>query len=170
MPEKTGSKEKFSQHSSQDATVVNGLMESTLTSCRADSEASFKERNSMLSKLKANVECVVQSCQSRLTEVKSQYTKLLEEKDAVEAQKLEKISSLSQLSSLLDENNKAVAELEKIHEHLRQKGQKIKEREHEQSELSRLEEEGRSIDKACDDARRLLSSILAELQPKLLNA
>ena len=124
----------------------------------------------MLSKLKANVECVVQSCQSRLTEVKSQYTKLLEEKDAVEAQKLEKISSLSQLSSLLDENNKAVAELEKIHEHLRQKGQKIKEREHEQSELSRLEEEGRSIDKACDDARRLLSSILAELQPKLLNA
>ena len=74
------------------------------------------------------------------------------------------------MSSLLDENNKAVAELEKIHEHLRQKGQKIKEREHEQSELSRLEEEGRSIDKACDDARRLLSSILAELQPKLLNA
>ena len=67
----------------------------------------------------------MQSCQNRLTEAKSQCAKLLEEKDAVEAQKLEKISSLSQLSSLLDENNKAVAELEKIHEHLRQKGQKI---------------------------------------------
>jgi hypothetical protein len=60
---------------------------------------------------------------------------------------------------------KAVAELE----HLRQKRQKIEEREHEQSELSRLQE-GRSIDKACDDAQLLFSSILAELQPKLLNA
>ena len=75
------------------------------------------------------------------------------------------------MSSLLDENNKAVAELEKIHEHLRQKGQKIEEeREHGQSELSRLEEEGRSIDKAYDDAQRQFSSILAELQPKLSNA
>ena len=113
----------------------------------------------------------MQSCQNRLTEAKSQCAKLLEEKYAVEAQKLEKITSLSQLSSLLDENNKAVAELELKLKHLRQKGQKIEEeREHEQSELSRLEEEGRSIDKAYDDAQRQFSSILAELQPKLSNA
>ena len=112
----------------------------------------------------------MQSCQNRLTEAKSQCAKLLEEKYAVEAQKLEKITSLSQLSSLLDENNKAVAELELKPKHLRPKGQKIEEREHEQSELSRLEEEGRSIDKAYDDAQRQFSSILAELQPKLSNA
>ncbi|CAO2144422.1 unnamed protein product [Urochloa humidicola] len=163
VPNKTGSKEVYSQHSSLDATLVNGLVESIMKSCIEDSEESFEERSSILSKLKANVE-YVQSCLNGLTEAKSEYTKHLEEKDAVEAQKLEKRTSLSQLNSLRDENNKAMAELEL-------KQQKIeKEIEHEETELSRLEEAGSSIAKACDDAQRLFHSMLAKLHAKLLSA
>jgi chromosome segregation ATPase len=153
-----------------DATVVNDLVEGIIKSRIADSEASFEERNNILSLLKANVE-YAQSCHNSLLEVKSVYNKQLEEKGAVEAKKMEKTTSLSQWNSLLDENKKAIAELEQKLEQLRLEGQKIKkEIEHEESELSRLQEVDNSIEKACDDAQRLFRSILAELELKMLNA
>ena len=108
----------------------------------------------MLSLLQANVE-FLKSCRYSLAEMKCECNKQLEKKSAVEAKKLEKTTSLNRLNSLLDENNKAIAELEQKLEQLRQEGQKIvKEKEREQSELSRLEEVGSSIEKACDDAQR----------------
>jgi hypothetical protein len=78
-----------------DATVVNDLVEGIIKSRIADSEASFEERNNILSLLKANVE-YAQSCHNSLLEVKSVYNKQLEEKGAVEAKKMEKTTSLSQ--------------------------------------------------------------------------
>ncbi|CAN6372376.1 unnamed protein product [Urochloa humidicola] len=135
-----------------------------------DSEASFEEGNIIQSKMKANLECV-QWCQDRIAEVKSEYAKYLEKKYAVEAQELEKRTSLSQMQSLLDENDEAIAELEQKLGHLRLKGHKIKrDMEHEQSELERLGEVRRGIEKACDDAEQLFSSIMAELQQKHHNA
>lgn len=66
--------------------------------------------------------------------------------------------------SLRDENDKAIAELEL-------KRQKIeKDIEHEETELSRLEEQSSSIEKACNDAQQLFQSMLAELKAKLLSA
>ncbi|CAL4992644.1 unnamed protein product [Urochloa decumbens] len=134
LPKKTGSKEAYSHHSSLHSAVVIGLLESIMKSCIENSKESFEERNSILSKLKANAE-YVQSCMNILTEANSEYAKHLEEKDTVEAQKLEKKTSLSQLNSLRDENDKAIAVLEL-------KRQKIeKEIEHEETELSRLEKD-----------------------------
>ncbi|KAL6654102.1 hypothetical protein ACP70R_007567 [Stipagrostis hirtigluma subsp. patula] len=179
LPNEIGVKGPCSQHNSLDLATVQqegmasdlvvsivSLVESMGASCIEDSDASFEDTNSKLSELKANVE-YLQSCQNKLTEAKSEYMKFLEEKDAVEAQKQEKITTLSQLDSLLNENDKAIGELEQKLGHLRQKGRNIEKKvEHEKLELSRLEEVECSIEQACRNAKQLFTSILAELQPK----
>ncbi|CAL4992648.1 unnamed protein product [Urochloa decumbens] len=155
LRKKTASKKTCNQHCSMGATV--GQEE-----CMAlDSEASFEERNIIHSKMKANLE----DARNRIVEAKSEYAKYLEKKVAVEAQVLEKSSSLSQMHSLLDQNDKAVAELEQKLGHLRLKGQKIeKDMEHKESELERLKEALSGIDKACYDYKQLFSRIMDKLQ------
>ncbi|CAL4992652.1 unnamed protein product [Urochloa decumbens] len=144
LRKKAASKKTCNQHCSMDATV--------------------EERNIIHSKMKANLE-VAQSCQNRIAEAKSEYAKYLEKKDAVEAKVLEKRTSLSQMHSLLDENDKAIAELEQKLGHHRLKGQKIeKDMEHKESEIERLKEALSGIDKACYDYKQLFSRIMDELQ------
>ncbi|CAL4987544.1 unnamed protein product [Urochloa decumbens] len=155
---KKSSKKSCNQHCSTDATV--GQEE-----CMAlDSEASFEERNIIHSKMKANLEDA-QSCQNRIVEAKSEYAKYLEKKYALKANVLEKRTSLSQMHSMLDENDKAIAELEQKLGHHRLQGQKIeKDMEHKQSEIERLKEALSGIDKACYDYKQLFSRIMEELK------
>ncbi|CAL4987542.1 unnamed protein product [Urochloa decumbens] len=158
LREKAASKKTCNQHCSTDATVDQ-------EECMAlDSEASFEDRNIIHSKMKANLEDA-QSCQNRIVEAKSEYAKYLEKKYALEANVLEKRTSLSQMHSLLDENDKAIAELEQKLGHHRLQGQKIeKDMEHKESEIERLKEALSGIDKACYDYKQLFSRIMEELK------
>ncbi|CAL4984122.1 unnamed protein product [Urochloa decumbens] len=168
LPKNIGSKDACSQQSSLDEIVVQqegmalGLMMQPFNSL-VESEVSFEERNVTLSKLNTISEHDVQSCVNELNELKSDYTKILEELEAIKAQKVEKRRCLFRMNSFLDESYKAIAEHEQKLEHLRQKRQKTqKEKEHEESKLSRLEEVERRIQKACDDSQQQLRNIMAK--------
>ncbi|CAL4984117.1 unnamed protein product [Urochloa decumbens] len=168
LPKNIGSKDACSQQSSLDEIVVQqegmtlGLMMQPFNSL-VESEVSFEERNVTLSKLNTISEHDVQSCVNELNELKSDYTKILEELEAIEAQKVEKRRCLFRMNSFLDESYKAIAEHEQKLEHLRQKRHKTqKEKEHEESKLSRLEEVERRIQKACDDSQQQLRNIMAK--------
>ncbi|CAL4980792.1 unnamed protein product [Urochloa decumbens] len=168
LPKNIGSKDACSQQSSLDEIVVQqegmalGLMMQPFNSL-VESEVSFEERNVTLSKLNTISEHDVQSCVNELNELKSDYTKILEELEAIKALKVEKRRCLFRMNSFLDESYKAIAEHEQKLEHLRQKRQKTqKEKEHEESKLSRLEEVERRIQKACDDSQQQLRNIMAK--------
>lgn len=101
--------------------------------------------------------------------MKFEHTKHLEEKSAVEAQKLRAISSLSRNESLLDEVYQGMAELEQKLEHLRQKGQLIeKDKEDDEERLSKLSMVESRVQKDLDADKQQFQSVLAGMLQKQL--
>ncbi|TVU24866.1 hypothetical protein EJB05_27328 [Eragrostis curvula] len=135
------------------------LVKKIKKACIGDSMASFERNKEALDHLEEHG-FSVQYLQCSLTEllkIKSAYEKHLKEKEDLNAQMLKKMTSLSQINSLLDENEKAMEEL-------RRKGEEIAmEKEHKDAELSKLKAADSSIDEACGDAECEFYSVLTEL-------
>jgi septal ring factor EnvC (AmiA/AmiB activator) len=162
----------------------NSIIESVITKAPIeDSDASFGERDHILSKMKANLD-YVQSSHHRMKKKKSEYTKYTEENDAVEAQKEHHRKSLSQMYSMLEKNDASMAErqqrFEQLHQEIlhiqqeieqhRQNGQIIeKDIGHSESELKRLGEVSSAIDKAQDKCKHDILSIAEEVRQTLQN-
>ncbi|OEL27757.1 hypothetical protein BAE44_0011224, partial [Dichanthelium oligosanthes] len=137
----------------------------------ADSMASFEEESSTLHHLKENGFNVqsLQNVLNTLVQIKIDNTRHLEEKGNLKAKILEKTTSLSEFDLLLDENGKAIAELEKNLCNRRYEGQKIaKEKEHKDAELSRLKAADSNVEEACGDDEQKFRSVVVELQRKHL--
>lgn len=137
----------------------------------ADNEGSFEEAKGILAELKTNGFDVqyFETLLDKAIKVKFEYTKHLEEKSAVEAQKLGAISSLSKNDSLLCEVDQAMAELEEKLEHLRQKGQLIeKAKEDDEEKLSKLSVVESSVQKALDADKQQFQRIFAGMLQKQL--
>jgi chromosome segregation ATPase len=137
----------------------------------ADNDGSFQEKKKTLAELKKNgfdvqyIECLL----DKLIKLKDQYNKHLEEKSEVQKRKQETMNSLSQNDSLLCEIDNDIAELEKKLGHLRQKGQLIeKEKEHDEKNLSTLNEVESNIEEALDVHTLQFNGILAEVKQKRL--
>ncbi|XP_072146395.1 DUF724 domain-containing protein 3 [Setaria viridis] len=137
----------------------------------ADNEGSFEEAKGVLAELKTNGFDVqyFETLLDKAIKVKFEYTKHLEEKSAVVAQKLGAISSLSKNDSLLCEVDQAMAELEEKLEHLRQKGQLIeKAKEDDEEKLSKLSVVESSVQKALDADKQQFQRIFAGMLQKQL--
>ncbi|KAL6654804.1 hypothetical protein ACP70R_008269 [Stipagrostis hirtigluma subsp. patula] len=145
------------------ATLVENVRKSSIE----DSIASFEEKIHTLRYLEDNGFNVksLRCSLTKLSEIKSNYTKILKEKEEVEPQILEKSAYLSRIDSLLDVENKAIAEHEKkIRQHRCAAKQIAKEKEHEGAELKRLQAANSSIEDRCGDAKRQFQGIMVELQ------
>ncbi|TVU24847.1 hypothetical protein EJB05_27307, partial [Eragrostis curvula] len=139
------------------ATLVGKIKKSSI----GDSMASFEENINALGVLGFSVQSL-QSSLTQLLKIKSAYEKHRKEKEDLNAQMLKKMTSLSQINSLLDENEKAMEELR------RKRKEIAMEKEHEDAELSRLKAADSSIEEACGDAECEFYSVLTELQRKTL--
>lgn len=137
----------------------------------ANDERSFEEQKGVLAELKNNGFDVqyFEDLLDKVTKVKFEHTKHLEEKSAVEAQKLRAISSLSRNESLLDEVDQDMAELEQKLDHLRQKGQLIeKDKEDDEERLSKLSMVESRVQKDLDADKQQFQSVLAGMLQKQL--
>jgi predicted transcriptional regulator len=137
----------------------------------ANDERSFEEQKGVLAELKNNGFDVqyFEDLLDKVTKVKFEHTKHLEEKPAVEAQKLRAISSLSRNESLLDEVDQDMAELEQKLDHLRQKGQLIeKDKEDDEERLSKLSMVESRVQKDLDADKQQFQSVLAGMLQKQL--
>jgi hypothetical protein len=150
---------------------IDLFVKSIQKSSIANDERSFEEQKGVLAELKNNGFDVqyFEDLLDKVTKVKFEHTKHLEEKSAVEAQKLRAISSLSRNESLLDEVYQGMAELEQKLEHLRQKGQLIeKDKEDDEERLSKLSMVESRVQKDLDADKQQFQSILAGMLQKQL--
>lgn len=143
------------------------LVESIKKSLIADSIALFEEKINTLAHLEENGFNVqfLQPSLNKLLQIKSDYTKYLGDRDKLKEQLQGKASSVSRMDALLDENKKAIFQLEQKLELLRREAEQIaRNKEEEDAELSRLKAEDNIVQEACGDAERQFRSILAELR------
>ncbi|RLN11825.1 hypothetical protein C2845_PM09G07190 [Panicum miliaceum] len=152
--------------------TFNNLVKSIRESNIADNESSFEEKKCILAELKTNGFDVqyFESLLDQLTKVKFEYTKDLEEKTAIEAEKLGATSSLSRNKSLLCDIDKEMALLDQKLRLLRQKGQLIeKYKEEDEEKLSTLNEAESSVEKALHADKRQFHSRLVRFALEAAN-
>ncbi|XP_062198093.1 DUF724 domain-containing protein 6-like isoform X2 [Phragmites australis] len=149
------------------ANLVKSISESRIE----DSMESFEDKISTLRHLEGNGFNVqyLQSSITKLLHIKSNRTNYLREIDKLKTQMVGMSTSLSRIDALLDEKDRAIAELEQKLGHLRRESQQIaKDKEHEDAELSRLRSAHSRFEEAYGDAKRQFHSVLAELHRKQL--
>nr|TKW01166.1 hypothetical protein SEVIR_8G161500v2 [Setaria viridis] len=157
-----------------------GFMLSIATSAESTSKLSIEDRMEMfennINELR-HLEKYVFTVQhllhylNKLLQIKSDYTKNLEEKKKLNMQIFKKTYSLAQMDSSHREKDKAIAEHEmKLGQLCGEVQQIAKEEEHEEAELSRLEHDYSSVEESCDNEQLQFRSILDQLQQKHLTA
>uniref|UniRef100_A0A0A9CRX1 Uncharacterized protein n=1 Tax=Arundo donax TaxID=35708 RepID=A0A0A9CRX1_ARUDO len=147
------------------------LVKSTRELSIEDSTELFEDKISALCHLEGHGFDVqfLQSSLTKLLQIKSNCASYLGEIDKVAAQMVAKTTSASQLDALLDEKDRAVAELEQKLGQLRQESQQIaRNKEHEDAEISRLSSVHSRFEEAYSDAKLQFHSILAGLHRKRL--
>ena len=106
---------------------------------------------------------------TELLHIKSNCTSYLGEVHKLKAQIVGKRDSNSRVDALLDEKDRAIAELEQKLGRLRQESQKIaKDKEHGEVELFRLQAEHSRFVEACNDAEQEFHNTLAQINQKKL--
>ncbi|CAO2149237.1 unnamed protein product [Urochloa humidicola] len=131
----------------------------------------FEDKISSLSYLERNGFDVqfLQSTLTKLLHMKSYGTSYLGEIQKMDSLIIGKTASSSQTDALLDEKDRAIAELEQKLGRLRQESQKIaKQKEHEDAELFGLQSVRGRYKEAYDGVKRQFNNTLAELHRKKL--
>ncbi|RLM70033.1 uncharacterized protein C2845_PM17G11430 [Panicum miliaceum] len=131
----------------------------------------FEDKISTLCHLEGNGFDVqfLQRTMTELLHIKSTRTSYLGEIDKLKAQIAGKKTTTSRIDALLDEKDRAIAELEQKLGRLRQESQKIaKDKEHEEVELFRLEAARSRFVEAYSDAEQQFRNTLAQLHQKKL--
>jgi hypothetical protein len=107
----------------------------------------------------------------KLLDIKSDYTKNLEEKKKLDIHVFKKTWSVAQINSSHLEKDNAIAEHELKLGQLRREVQQItKEKKQEEAELSRLKHACSGVEEACGKEQMQFRSILDELQQKHMTA
>ncbi|TVU01309.1 hypothetical protein EJB05_53237, partial [Eragrostis curvula] len=134
------------------------VVESISNSSIEDSYELFQDKDYMLSQLKHFGFSVdkLQTCLDKLIRMKSEYAKLITERDIVQVQKQSKRDSCSKVDSLCDEKVKMLMQLVKELQQLDE------EKEAREAEFSELEEAESMVDKACHDMKEQFGDTLAE--------
>uniref|UniRef100_A0A0A8YEJ7 Uncharacterized protein n=1 Tax=Arundo donax TaxID=35708 RepID=A0A0A8YEJ7_ARUDO len=148
------------------------LVKSTRESSIEDSMESFEDKISTLCHLEGNGFNVqfLQNSLNKLLQIKSNRASYLGEINKVKAQMVAKTTSAAQLDALLDDKDRAVAELEQKLGQLRQESQQIaRDKEHQDAELLRLKSVHSRFEEAYGDTEQQFHSVLAGLHRKQLS-
>ncbi|CAL4992618.1 unnamed protein product [Urochloa decumbens] len=149
------------------AELVNDTMEASID----HSTDWFEDKIGALSYLQGNGFDVqfFQSTLTKLLHMKSDGTSYLGEIQKLDSQIVGKTASSSQIDALLDEKDRAIAELEQKLGRLRQESQKIaKYKEHEDAELLELQSVRSRFKEAYSDVKRQFHNTMAEMHQKKL--
>ncbi|RCV38544.1 hypothetical protein SETIT_8G151100v2 [Setaria italica] len=131
----------------------------------------FEDTMNTLSHLERNGFDVqfLQSTLTKLLHIKSDSTNCLGEIQKLNSQIVGVTASSSRIDKLLDEKDRAIAELEQKLGRLRQESQKIaKDKEHQEVEIFGLQSARSRFEEAHNDAKRQFHNVLDELRQKRL--
>ncbi|CAL4980757.1 unnamed protein product [Urochloa decumbens] len=149
------------------------LVKDTMEASIDHSTEWFEDKISALCYLEGNGFDVqfLQSTLTKLLHMKSDGTSYLGEIQKLDSQIVGKTASSSQIDALLDEKDRAIAELEQKLGRLRQESQRIaKYKEHEDAELFGLQSARSRFKEAYSDVKRQFHNTMAELHRKKLTS